>query len=112
VAQVGTVFPLLLRGSDTQEVQVGEFRRSVVVGGEPQPAGIEVVAQNLSQAGFVERNVPRGELGHLARVDVDANHLVTQLGHSGGVGRAQVTRTEHSASHTAWIGRRDELVAK
>ena len=111
VAQVGAVLALLLRGSDAEEVHVGELGGRVVVGGEPQPAGIEVVAQDLPQAGLVERDVARRQLGDLARVDVDADHLVAELGHPGGVGRAEVSRAEHSASHTAWIGRRDELTA-
>ena len=101
VAQVGAVFALLLRGSDAEEVHVGELGRLVVVGGEPQPAGSEVVAQHLPQARLVERNVAGREFGDLARVDVDADHLVAQLGHPGRVGRAEVTRTENGASHTA-----------
>ena len=35
------------------------------------------------------------------RIDVDADHVVTELGHSDGVGGAEVSRPEHSASHTA-----------
>ena len=111
VAQVGAVFALLLRGSDAEEVHVGELRGVVVVGGEPQPAGIQVVAQHLSQARFVERDVTRRQLGDLARIDVDPDHLVAEFGHPGGVRRAEVPRAEHCASHTALIGRPDVLTA-
>jgi len=34
MTEVGAVFALFLRGSDTQEVDVGELGRLVVVGGE------------------------------------------------------------------------------
>ena len=112
VAQVGAVFALLLRGSDAEEVHVGELGRRVVVGGELQPTGIEVVAQHLSQPGLVERDVAGGQFRDLAGVDVDADDLVAEFGHAGGMGGAEVTRAEHSASHTACIGSRDELTAK
>ena len=101
VAVIRAVLALLLRGSDAEAVYVREGRGRVVVGGEVQPARIEVVPQDLSQPGLVERDVTRGELGHLAGVDVDPKNLVTQFGHAGGMGRAEVPRTEHSASHTA-----------
>ena len=112
MAQVGAVFALLLRGSDAEEVHVGEFGRRVVVGGEVQPSRIDVVAQHLSQAGLVERDIARGQLGDLAGVDVDADDFVAQFGHPGGMCRAEIARAEDGASHTAGIGRRDELTAK
>jgi hypothetical protein len=43
-------------------------------------------------------------LSDLARIDVDAENLVTQFGHPGGMSRSEVARAEHSASHTASIG--------
>ena len=101
VAQIGAVLALLLGGPDAEEVHVGELGRSVIVGGELQTPRIEVVAQHLSQPWLVERDVTRGELGDLAGVDVDADDLVAEFGHAGGVGRAEVPRSEHSASHTA-----------
>ena len=111
VAQIGAVFALLLRGSDAEEVHVGEFGGLVVVGGEAQPTGSEVVAQHLSQTGLVERDVAGRELGDLARIDVDADHVVPEFGHSGGMCRAEIARAEDGASHTASIGSRDELTA-
>ena len=74
--QVGAVFALLLRCSDAKEVHVGEFGGALVVGGEAQPAGSDVVAQHLSQTGLVERNVTGGELGDLAWIDVDPDDVV------------------------------------
>ena len=111
VAQVGAVFALLLRGSDAKEMHVGEVGGLVVVGGEAQPAGSEVVAQHLSQTGLVERDVAGRELGDLAGIDVDADHVVPEFGHSGGMCRAEIARAEDGASHTASICSRDELTA-
>ena len=71
----------------------------VVVGGEAQPAGGEVVAQHLSQTGLVERDVAGRELGDLACVDVDADHVVPEFGHPGGMRRAEIARAEDGASH-------------
>jgi hypothetical protein len=76
MGQIRAVFPLLLRCSDTEEVHVGELGRRVVVGGEAQSARGEVVTQQLSQSGFVERDVASGELGDFPRIDVDANDVV------------------------------------
>ena len=112
VAQIGAVLALLLRRSDAEEVHIGELGGGVVVGGEVQPARGEVVAQHLSQAGLVEGDITAGEFRDLAGVDVDAEYFVTQFGHAGGVRRAEIARAEHSASHKAGIGGRDELTAK
>ena len=101
VAQVCGVLPLLLRRAHAQEVHVGELGRLRVVGGEPQPPGGDVALQHLPQSGFVERDIPAAQFGDLAGIDVDADHVVTELGHSDGVGGAEVSRPEHSASHTA-----------
>ncbi len=111
VAQVGAVVALLLRGSDTEEVHVGEVRGVLVVGGEPQAARGEIVVEHLPQTRFVERDVAGGQLGHLAGVDVDAHDLVTELGHTRGVSGPEVSGSEYGASHTAWIGRAYELAA-
>src|SRR3954469_61557 len=112
VAQIGAVFALLLRRPDAEEVHIGELDGGVVVRREVQPGRGEVVAQHLSQAWLVERDVTAREFGDLAGVDVDAEYFVTQFGHAGGVRRAEIARAEHSASHKAGIGGRDELIAK
>jgi hypothetical protein len=92
-------------------VHVGEIGGHLVVGGELQPAGREVLVEQFRQSGLVERNVARRELGHLAGVDVDTDHLVAECRHPGRMGCAEVPGAEHSASHTAWICRCDELTA-
>ena len=109
--QIRAVFALLLRSSDTEEVHVGELSGGIVVGGESQAARSDVVAQHLSQAGFIERNVTGGELGDLPGVDVDTDHVVPEFGHSGGMSRTEIARAEDCASHTTSLGSRDELTA-
>ena len=91
--------PLPLRGADGEEVHVGERRGLVVGGGEGQPARVEVAPQYLSQAGFVERHLAGGQLGDLARVDVDAEDLVAEFGQAGRMCRAEISGSEHGASH-------------
>ncbi|CFE38897.1 Uncharacterised protein [Mycobacterium tuberculosis] len=98
--QVGAIFAYLLRRADPQEMHVGEIGRHVVVGGEPQAAGSQVISQQLSQAGFVERNVTPGELGDLTGIDIDPDDLVSQLRHTDGVGGTQIPSAEDAASHT------------
>ena len=86
VAQVGAVFASLLWSTDSEEVHVGELGGQVVVGGEPKTASCNVVAQHLSQSGLVKRNVTGSQLGDLTGINVDADDLVPQFGHSGGMG--------------------------
>ena len=93
-------------------MHIGEFGGGVVIGREMQPARGEVVAQHLSQAGLVERDVTAGKFRDLTGIDVDAENFVTEFGHPGGVCRAEIARAKHSASHKAGIGGRDELTAK
>ena len=100
MAQVGPVFALLLRRANAQEVHVGEFGCHVVVGGEPKPARGKVFGQQLAQAGLVERDVTAGELGDLARVDVDPDDLVSQFRHPDRVGGTQIAGAKDGASHT------------
>ena len=111
MGQVGAVLAFLLRRTNAQEMHVGEFGGHVVVGGEPQPPGRQAVDQQLTQTGFVKRDITRGELGHFARIDVDPDDVVAQLRHTDGVGGAQVAGAENGASHTHGVGGRDELTA-
>jgi hypothetical protein len=112
VAQIGGVFTFFLRGADAEEVHVSEIGRFVVVGGEVQPARGEVVAQHLSQARLVKRDIAGCELGDLTGVDVDAEHVVSKFSHTDGMRRAEIASAEYGASHTASIGSRGELTAK
>ena len=100
MAQIGAVFALLLRRTDTEKMHVGELGRHVVVGGEPQSSRSKVVSQQLSQTGLVKGNVAAGELGDLTRVDVDPDDLVSQFRHSDGVGGTEIAGAEDGASHT------------
>ncbi len=100
VTQIGAVLAPFLRRADAQEMHVGELGRHVVVGGEPKPALGKVFGQQCAQAGLVERDVAAGELGHLARVDVDPDDLMPEFRHSDGVGGTQVAGAEDGASHT------------
>ena len=77
MAQVGAVFALLLRRADSEEMHVGEFGRHVVVGGESQSSRSEVGGQQLSQAGFVKRNVAAGKLGDFTWIDIDPDDVVS-----------------------------------
>ena len=50
----------------------------------------QVLAQQLLEAGLEERHVAGGQRVDLACVDVDAEHVVAELGHADGVGGAEV----------------------
>ena len=110
--QISPVLALFLRRADTEEVHVREIDCSVIVRGEVQSARGEVVAQHLSQAGLVKRDLSACEFRDLAWIDVDAENVVTKFGHPGGMCRPEIAGTKYGASHTAYIGGCDELTAK
>lgn len=86
-------------------MHIGELGGFGIACGKAQASGCDVALQDLSQSGLVERDVARREFGDLTRIDVDAEHLVAQLGHACGMGGSEVPGSEYGASHTAYIGR-------
>src|SRR5262249_39724093 len=52
------------------------------------------------EARLVERNFAACQFRQLAGVDVDTEHVVTQLRHARGMGGPQVTRSEHRNTAT------------
>jgi len=58
-------------------------------------------AQQLLEPGLVERGLPGGQQLRLGHVDLDADHVVAQLGHGRRVHRAQVTATDHGELHVS-----------
>ena len=69
---------------------------SVVVEGKAQAAGLEVLDDDLLQAWLVDRQLASTEPFHLARVDVDADDLIAQLGETGGGDQTNVVRPDDS----------------
>ena len=62
------------------------------VGREPQ-ARI-VGRQQVAETRFEERSTPRRQVLDLALIDVDSDDFVAELGHAGGVNRAQVSASD------------------
>jgi hypothetical protein len=96
VAQVGGVLALLLRRAHAQEVHVAERRDLGVRRGEPQPAGLHVLAEQRLQVGLEERDPTLRQGGDLLVDDVHAEDLEAELGHARGMGGAEVAGAEHA----------------
>lgn len=105
MTQVRAVLTLLLGCADPQEVHIGELGSFGIARGKAQACGCDVALQDLSQSGLVERDIAGRQFGDLTGIDVDAEHLVAQLGHACGMGGSEVPGSEYGASHTAYIGR-------
>ena len=78
---------------------------------------IERIEKHIGQARFALPKLPE-EVGKAppplaiaGTLGLDPDDLVAQLGHTGGVGGAEVTGSEYGASHTAWIGPANERAA-
>jgi hypothetical protein len=76
---------LLLWGADADEVNVGELDGRRQRGGETQPAGRDLLGQQVRQSGLEERHSTGLEGGNLVLVDVHADDIVPQCGHRGGM---------------------------
>src|SRR5690606_21859499 len=94
VGEVGRVLPDLLRGAHAQEVHVAEVGGLLVGGGEPEPPALQSPAQHGLQAGLEERQVTGREPGDPLLVHVEAEHLEPEVGHAGGVGGAEIARSD------------------
>src|SRR5699024_8370269 len=81
-------------GAEPQEVDVGGGELGVV-GGEAQASGSQAPAQDVIEAGLMERRVPGLEGGDALCVDVQADHVVAELGHGGGVHGTEVADSDH-----------------
>jgi len=91
VGHVGGQLAVALRGADADEVHVGELGHLGVGRGEPQPAAVDVLGEQLGQPRFVERDLAGAQPVDLRRVDVQADDLVAELDHAHGMGGAQIT---------------------
>ena len=95
VRQVGRGGVGPLRGAHAHEVDVTELRDLGVAGGEAQPARVQAAAQQVLEAGLVERQAARGQRLELGLVRVQAEDLESELGQARGVGRTQVPGAEN-----------------
>ena len=98
VAEVRAVRARQLRGAGADEVDVAELGRRRQVGGEPEPARVQGLAQELGQAGLVERHAAGGQRVDLRPVAVEGQHLVPEDGHADGMGGTEIARAEHGES--------------
>ena len=100
VAQVGGEAVLHLRRADTDEVDVGELGHLGDVGGEAQPARLDLLGEKLGQAGLEERHLAGAQQLDLGLVDVVADDLEAQFGHAGGVGGAEISGADDAESQS------------
>ena len=97
VAEVRAEAVLALGRAQAQEVHLGVGELGVV-GGEAQPAAGEAAGQDLLEAGLVEGRDAGLQRSDALGVDVQADHVVTELGHRGGVHRTEVSDSDHGES--------------
>ncbi|GAB3886429.1 hypothetical protein GCM10027612_23500 [Microbispora bryophytorum subsp. camponoti] len=77
-------------------MNVAELRRLLEGGGEAQPARVEVAAEELLQAGLVNRQLPALQPFDLALVHVQTEHFEAQFGHARRVCSTQVSGPQNS----------------
>src|SRR5690606_33117417 len=69
------------------------------VGGELQPAGGVVVAHQVFQARFIDRNLALLQARDLVRVHIHADHLVADFGQHGALHQTHIARANYGYFH-------------
>jgi hypothetical protein len=67
--------------------------------GESEPAGVQLLLDELRQARFVERHIALLEALDLRLVHVKPDDVMPQCRHRGGVGRTEITGADDGNSH-------------
>ena len=78
------------RGAQRQEMHVRPVRNFGVIGGEPQPSGRGMPLQQRLEADLEDVRLPSVQGLDPIDVDVDPDHLMAELRHTGGMGRTQI----------------------
>ena len=99
VAQVRGAGTGLLRGADADEVDVAELCGLGERRAEPEAAGLDGAGEHLVEARLEERGPAGAQQLDLARVDVDAEDLVPEVGHAGRVNCSEVSGSEDGQTH-------------
>ena len=98
--RVGRVSTRTLRCPHPDEVHATVCGSGVGLCGERKSARRDVAAQDVCEPWLEERNVARRQASHLLRIDVDAEHVVSEFGHTRCVCRPQVSTPDHCQLHT------------
>jgi hypothetical protein len=92
-ARSSAVLTALLRRADAHEVHLGPGRRSRV-GGEGEPPGGQRLLEELGEPRLVEGGLSAPKCCDLGLDHVDANDLMAELGHAGGVDCPEIAASE------------------
>ena len=79
-----------LRRAHAQEMHVPEVSHLGERVGEPEPARLEVLAQQRLEARLEERNFSGYRPGQFLPIHIDREHLVAEVRHAYRVGQAEV----------------------
>jgi hypothetical protein len=66
---------------------------------EAEPAGADILGDQLLQAGLEDRHLARQKRGDLPLVLVDANDLMSEIGKTGSGDEADIARSDHRHTH-------------
>ena len=75
------------------------YRRLLDVGSEAQATGGDVALDDVIESGLVDRDTARFEQVYLARVDVDAQHVVADLGEAGAADQSDIAGADNGNFH-------------
>ena len=80
IAQVGMAIAAPRRGANGDEDGLGPSDAALQIGREAQPTGTGIAGDQLFKPGFIDRHDAVVEPLDLARIEIDADHIVAEIG--------------------------------
>ena len=99
VGEIGMAVAAPRRRADRDEHRVGGLNRAGQIAGEFEAAGAGIGGDQIVEARLIDRNFAPIERGDLARVLVDAGHLVAEIGKAGPGNEADIAGADHGNAH-------------
>lgn len=98
VAQIGgTIFPRWR--AYRQKLHITVFDGQHGVRGEYQGAALDVALQQGFETGFIDGRLAIHQGCHLLFIDIDTDHLMTDVGQYGGLNQAHIATSKYSNVH-------------
>jgi hypothetical protein len=89
--------------ADGDEHRVGLADRLRRIGGEEQPALLDVILHQLIETRFEDRNLALLQARNFARVLIDARHRVAEIGEARAGDKAHIAGADHGDAHGTQI---------
>jgi len=99
IGQIRMAVAAPCRGADGDEHRLGAIHRGGQIGGEAEPPRLHVLLHQLLQPRLVDRHLARLQPGDLARVLVDADHVMAEIRKTDAGHQSDIAGANHRNAH-------------